>query len=59
VGIIYLIGGSIIPGFIGGILGGTMGAETYRFYRYAFLIDPFWNFSDGMNYNMVSNYIKD
>lgn len=59
VGVIYLIGGSIIPGFIGGIFMGAVGVDTYKFYRYAFLIDPFWNFSDAINYNMISNYIKD
>ncbi len=59
IGLIYLIGGSIIPSFLGGIFIGTMGFENYKYYRYALLIDPFWNFSDAMNYNMMKNYIAD
>lgn len=59
IGVIYLIAGSILPGFIGGIFMGAAGVDTYRVYRYAFLIDPFWNFSDAMNFVMVTNFIKD
>lgn len=59
IGLIYLLGGSMLPSFVGGILAGITGSiETYKIFRYIFLIDPFWNFADSMNYNMIRNFIK-
>jgi len=45
IGVIYLIGGSIVPSFIGGILGAVTEMGTgYKIFRYVFILDPFWNF---------------
>lgn len=60
IGLIYLFGGSIIPSFVGGLLAGlTQSTETYKVFRYIFLFDPFWNFADGMNYNMIRNFVRE
>ena len=60
IGIIYLIGGTFLPGFIGGIFTAATGSiEFYKVFRYIFTIDPFWNFSDAMNYNMIRNFARD
>ena len=40
------------------MLAETGSIETYKIFRYIFLIDPFWNFADSMNYNMIRNFIK-
>lgn len=45
---------------MGGLLAGlTQSTETYKVFRYIFLLDPFWNFADGMNYNMIRNFVKE
>lgn len=57
IGLIYLIGGTILPSFVGGILTGAGGLDTFHFYRKIFFFDPFWNFSDAMILNMITNFI--
>jgi hypothetical protein len=59
IGIIYLLGGSIVPNILGGIFTGASGTQNFKYFRYAMLINPFTNFSDSMNYNMIENFIKD
>lgn len=50
IGIIYLVGGTMVPSFIGGILTGVDTSFTlYKIFRGIFYLDPFWNFSDSMN----------
>jgi hypothetical protein len=45
IGVIFLIGGSIVPAFIGDILGFVTEMGTgYKIFRYVFILDPFWNF---------------
>ena len=60
IGVIYLIGGTVLPGFIGSILTISTGSNVVRkTFRCIFLVDPFWNFQDSMTYTMLKNFADD
>lgn len=60
IGIIYLVGGTMLPSFVGGILSGVDTTfTTFKIFRTIFFIDPFWNFSDAMNQTMVKNFLNE
>jgi hypothetical protein len=59
-GIIFLLIGLFLPGIVGGILGAvTQYGTAFKIFRYVMTLDPFWNFSDSMNYMMLMNFSED
>lgn len=59
-GIIFLLIGLFLPGIVGGILGAvTQYGTAFKIFRYVMTLDPFWNFSDSMNYMMLINFSND
>ncbi len=59
-GVIFLLIGLFLPAFVGGILGGLSEYGTpYKILRYVMTLNPFWNFSDSMNYIMLTNFTND
>jgi hypothetical protein len=59
-GIIFLLIGLFLPSIVGGILGAvTQYGTAFKIFRYVMTLDPFWNFSDSMNYMMLINFSND
>jgi hypothetical protein len=59
-GIIFLLIGLFIPGIVGGILSAVSDyGVPFKIFRYLLTLDPFWNFSDSMNYMMLMNFSED
>lgn len=59
-GVIFLLIGLFLPGIVGGILGAvTQYGTAFKIFRYVMTLDPFWNFSDSMNYMMLINFSND
>ena len=59
-GIIFLLIGLFLPGIVGGVLGAfTQYGTAFKIFRYVMTLDPFWNFSDSMNYMMLINFSND
>lgn len=60
IGIIYYLGGTILPLVVSTLIAGaTQSYDTYKALRYFFFIDPFWNFKDALEYNFITNSLKE
>ena len=60
IGIVYLLGGTFIPNFLGSLFVGiTQSITAYKIFRYLMLANPFWNLNQSMQNVMLDNLVLD